>query len=360
MVKAKNNFNPTIAIPPGETLKENIEYLKMSQKELAVRTGISPKHINEIINGKAPITQETAIRFEYVLGIPASFWINLEANYQETIARIKDEEQLESEIEIAEEIPYLQMSKLNWVSSTSDKKEKVKNLRSYFEVSSLKQVPLVFSGAFRKADGESISSYALAAWLRRGELLARSRETNPFNKTKLRNFIPKFRELTLLDPEEFYPQMVNLCASCGIALVLVNHIPKTYVCGATQWIGTNKAVVQLSVRGARADIFWFTFFHEIAHIILHEKKENHIQQDKEECTSIEEEANDFARKSLIPQDEYSDFITNGGYLNKASIISFAKSIGVHPCIVIGRLQHDRIIGYHEYSNLKPSFKIVMV
>jgi len=355
MVRKRDDFTPTIAIPPGETLKENLKYLGMTQYELARRTGLSPKHINEIIKGKSAITEETALKLEYVLGIPASFWNNLESNYQETLARLKDDKELEEEYEIAKKIPYSDMSKYHWVENTKDKKARVRNLRSFFAVSSLKQVPLVISGAFRKSDGPNTSSYALAAWLRRGILLGSKIKTEPFNKQNLKKLIPCFRELTTKNPDEFYPEMVELCASCGIALVLVQHLPKTYACGATQWINAYKAVIQLSIRGSRADIFWFTFFHEIAHIILHDKKEFHLQESNENKCD-EGEADEHASNWLIPPSEYENFVESGVY-NRSSIISFSKKIGVHPCIVVGRLLHDKKIEYTHFNDLRPSFCI---
>jgi len=356
MARRRDDFTPAVAIPPGETLKENLEYLGMPQNELARRTGLSPKHINEIIKGKSAITEETALKLEYVLGIPASFWNNLESNYQETLARLKDDKELEEEYEIAKEIPYSHMSKYNWIENSKDEKARVKNLRSFFGVSSLRQVPLVFSGAFRKADGPNTSSYALAAWLRKGILLGNKIKTEPYNKQSLKKLIPRFRELTLRHPNEFYPEMVELCASCGIALVLVQHLPKTYACGATQWLTSDKAVVQLSIRGARADIFWFTFFHEIAHILLQDKKEFHIQESNNN-TCDEDEADERASNWLIPPSEYEAFVESDAYYNRSSIMSFSKKVGVHPCIVVGRLLHDNKIEYTKYSDLRPSFYI---
>ncbi len=81
-VKDKNQFKPDIAIPPGETLKEVLEHQNLKQVDFCKRLGVSEKMISQIINGLAPITPQIAFKFESVLGIPASFWINLESNYQ--------------------------------------------------------------------------------------------------------------------------------------------------------------------------------------------------------------------------------------------------------------------------------------
>jgi len=342
MAKERMEYVPSIAVPPGETLKEYLNNIEMTQVDLARRTGLTPKHISAIINGTAPITQETALKLEYVLGIPASFWNNLEVNYRETLARLKAEEDIEKEEDIAREIPYAAIAKLGWVEPTNKAKEKVVNLRNFFGVASLTLIPKVFEEnfAFRISESFDASNYALATWLRKGEIQAKEIQTEPFNKNKLKRLVPTFRSLTLEDPEVFFPKMVELCASCGIALVLVPLIPKTHICGATNWVKSDKAIVQLSVRGARADIFWFTFFHEIAHIILHDEKENHLQGYKnDKC--IENGADEQARDWLIPPESYKKFIQQGNYNNKESIKQFAKQIGVHPCIVVGRLANDK-------------------
>lgn len=349
----------SIAIPPGETLREHLDDIEMTQVELSKRIGLTPKHINEIINGKSPITQETSLKLEYVLGIPASFWNNLEANYRETLARLEAEKEIENEENIAREIPYAEIAKLGWVNPTRKNKEKVMNLRTYFGIASLNLLPNVFKGAFafRVANSNNVSNYALATWLRRGEIKAEMIKTDSFNKGKLKKLVPEFRQLTLESPEKFYPKMVELCALCGIALVLVPHISRTYVCGATNWIRPNKAIIQLSVRGARADIFWFTFFHEIAHIILHDRKQFHLQESKNNVC-VEDEADEQAGSWLIPLKEYDEFINTKYYNDRENIILFAKKIGIHPCIVVGRLLHDKKIQYNQYSDLRPSFKIV--
>lgn len=86
----RHTYQPDIAIPPGETLRETIEALGMSQAELAQRTGRTTKDIKEIIMGKAAITPDGALQFERVLRVPASFWNNLESNYRDTVARLAE------------------------------------------------------------------------------------------------------------------------------------------------------------------------------------------------------------------------------------------------------------------------------
>jgi len=353
--KDNKNFMPTIAIPPGETIRENMEFLGMNQEELAARLGITPKHLSNILNGNAPITYETALKLETVIGPSAQFWMNLETNYQLDKARLEKQEELNSDLEIIKEIPYKKMSDFRWLENTTDKAERVMNCREFFGVANLFLIKTSYSVMFRKQkQTKEISDLSVLAWLRKAELEGLSVEVEKFNKRKLKSLIPIFRELTMKEPSEFYPEIKKLCADCGVALVLVENLPKTYICGATIW-RNDKAILALSVRGKRADIFWFTFFHELAHLINHSKKEFHINYEND---AEEDEADEIASNYLIPDKLYEKFIEEYSYKDKKLIIDYSHEIGIAPCILVGRLLHDKLIDYKHYSDLRPSFEIV--
>lgn len=352
--KERNKFMPTIAIPPGDTIRENMEFLGMNQKELAARLGITTKHLSNIINGNSPITYETALKLESVIGPSAQFWMNLETNYQLNKARLEEQEQLDADLEILKEIPYKKMSEFGWVKETSRRIERVLQCREFFGVASLSLVKDSYNVAFRKQKQiKGISDLAVLAWLRKAEIEGLSMEVGKFNKSKIKKLIPTFRALTLEDPEKFYPQMKRLCAECGVALVLVESLPKTYICGATIW-RKDRAILALSVRGKRADIFWFTFFHELAHLLHHSKQEFHISYERDH----EEDADKLASNYLIPDELYEKFINEYNYKDKKLIVDYAHEIGIASCILVGRLLHDEKIDYKAYSDLRPSFEIV--
>ncbi|HHV17166.1 MAG TPA: HigA family addiction module antidote protein [Gelria sp.] len=353
MVNKKNNtqFMPTVAIPPGGTIRENMEFLGMNQKELAARLDITPKHLSNILNGNAPITYDTALKLESVIGPGAQFWMNLETNYQLNKTRLEEQKKIDLDLEILKQIPYKEMSKFGWVKETADRTERVFNCRGYFGVAELSSIKTSYAVAFRTHKQiREISDLGVLAWLRKAELEGLNVEVEKFNKRKIKSLIPTFRDLTMKDPAEFYPEMRRLCAECGVALVLVPCLPKTYICGATIW-RNNKAILALSVRGKRADVFWFTFFHELAHLINHSTNEFHISYDKED------EADDIASNYLISEEQYRNFIEKYDYQNKAQIINYSSEIGIAPFILLGRLQHDGLIGYQYYNDLIPSFEI---
>ena len=89
-----HSWAPDYAVVPGLTLQETLEELGMTQRELASRSGLSPKTINRIVKGDDPITPETANKLELVTGVPASLWNNLEKRYRESVAKVEQHERL--------------------------------------------------------------------------------------------------------------------------------------------------------------------------------------------------------------------------------------------------------------------------
>ncbi|MFW6271073.1 MAG: HigA family addiction module antitoxin [Bacillota bacterium] len=356
MVEQKKYF-ADVAVPPGDTLKELLEVNNMTQAELANRIDMSNKHINQIIKGKTSLTPETALKLEKIFDPPASFWLNLEANFQAAEARLKDKGK-KSEQNIAKKIPYSEMEKLSWVEKTDSLRQKIDNLRNFFRVSNLNAIGTVYEAAYRTSKPDKINPLALAAWLERGEFLARDIEVNNFSKEKLKSYIPHLREMTTQEPSEFYNKIKDKLAECGIAFVIVPYLSGTYAQGSVKWLAPNKVMLQMSLRYKYADIFWFSFFHEIGHIMLHSKKETYIEFDLEDREDIEEEADKFAAKVLIPKKEYNYFIEKGNFSRRA-IKEFASSLKIDPGIVVGRLQFEGKIGYDKLNGLKTKYNLAL-
>lgn len=345
----KNQFTPDYAVPPGETLLETLDAIGMSQAELAERTGRSKKTVNEIINGKAAITPETALQFERVLGIPAGFWNNLERNYQESLARINEQKSLQRQINWLKKMPVNALVKMGYLKKHADKVRQLQEMLNFFGIASPEQWEARWMGAqvsYRTSKVFSNNPYAIASWLRMGELTARNISCKPFDESKFRNSLMSIRKLTVKPPEHFQDEVIRLCAEAGVAVVFVPEIPGIRASGATWWATPNKAVIQLSLRYKSDDQLWFSFFHEAGHILLHGKKEVFIEGDG--SNSKEDEADKFASDFLIPQKLYKQFIQAGRY-SKAAIQQFASELDIAPGIVVGRLQHDGKI-HHSFCN----------
>lgn len=342
----------TIATPPGATIREQLEDRGMTQKEFALRMDMSEKHISRLISGDVRLTSDVALRIEYVLGVPAQFWMNLETIYQEKYARARAENEMDADIEIAKQFPYVEMAKLGWVEPTRIATEKVTNLRMYFQVAKLDALDsLTIPGiAYRRTEVKTKSNYALAAWAQRARIEARDRDVSSINLEKLERYIPYIRAMTLEDPETFCPKLVSMLAECGIALVFLPHMKGSFLHGAS-FIDGNKIVMGLTVRDRDADRFWFSLFHEIAHIL-----KGHIGKTNGATDDDEKDSDMFSAEVLIPSSEFEAFVKHRVF-TECAIREFANSIGIAPGIVVGRLQKENIIGFEQMHGLKQQYMI---
>ncbi|WP_417666418.1 HigA family addiction module antitoxin [Pseudidiomarina sp.] len=358
MVDIRNEFQPDYAVSPGDVLNFELDLRKMTQQELSKRTGLTPKHIISILKAKAAITPETAIKLERALGMPAEYWLNLQAHYHEIRARIAEEEQLERDLGWLKRIPIGAMIKLRWIEKYKDKKQQLIEVLRFFGIASVEQWDDMWprlNVAYRQSQTNEVYAEALSAWLRQGEIEASNIECAPYNRALFIKTLNDVKSLTTTKPTHFVPAMQELCASAGVAVVFVPALPKTGVSGATRWLNKEKAVIQLSLRYKTDDHLWFTFFHEVGHILLHGKKELFLEGNNGMDKEKEDEANIFAENELIPQKLFSSFIAEKNF-SKASISSFAESIGIAPGIVVGQLQHRKLLDVRFCNDLKQRFK----
>jgi Zn-dependent peptidase ImmA (M78 family) len=157
--------------------------------------------------------------------------------------------------------------------------------------------------------------------------------------------------MTMDNPEDIKRTLVKICKSSGVAVVFVAELPKTHLSGATQWLSPEKALIQLSCRHKSDDHFWFTFFHESGHILLHGKKDVFIEEQNGSNDAQEKEADAFASQTLVPPPKMKAFLDDWAG-DEATLLNFAKSLGIAAGIVVGQLQHKGVIGYHQFTNLR--------
>lgn len=352
-------FKPDYAIAPGETVKETLETLEMTQADLAGRTGLTAKTINLIIKGAAPITATTAMQFEAVLGPPASFWMNLERQFQEDLARRREADSLEGDLGWLDTIPVRAIEDRGYIPKGLQSIELLRAALRFFGVASVQQWKLLWKespASYRASPAFEKDPGAVAVWLRLGELEARNRKTAPWDPAKFRSMLDEARSLTNQNPTVFKPALEGRCAAAGVAVAFVPELPKIRMSGATRWLTPTKALLQLNLRYKTNDQLWFTFFHEAGHLLLHGKRDKFLEEkDPQETTnSYEREADQFAADKLIPPALYRRFITGRVAFNKKDIVAFASECGIHPVIVVGRLQHDKLIPFRQHNDLKQS------
>lgn len=340
---------------PGDTILETLEFLKMSQVEFSERIGKTPGKVNDIISGKAPITVNTALQLEKVLGIETQFWLNRESNYREKLARLEQQEQLEESMNWLRDQPLKELFEQGYLSTKKVCVDLVEELLQFYGVASPVQWKNLYINNyvhtnFRKSDKQSEKLSCMAAWLRIGELKLRQNHYAAYNKEEFKSALHQIKKLVQRQPEDYAEKLASLCAHAGVALVYSKSMKKAPISGATRWVA-NTPLIQITDRYKTNDSFWFTFYHEAGHILLHGKKDIFIEEfeEAEIEKEKEDEANSFARDWLLPDsflDQLSKPITEG------QIRRIANNYDVHPAIVVGRLQHLKIVPPHFGSNLK--------
>lgn len=350
-------------IHPGETLKEILEERDMSQKELSLRTGFSGKHISTILNGEKNISVSFAKKLEYALNIDAEFWMNLQNQYDKELIEFDELHSIsEKEVSIFKSLKniFSYIVEKGFISDVKQKEQSILELRKFFNVSNLDSIPsIVSAGAFRAQTSVNYDPYVLFAWLKICESLSEKIETEyvPQEKQieKLLALCPKIKELSLLSQEKFITELQNYFSSCGIAFVIIPAFEGAPVQGFIKTNQDGKTTIGMTFRQKRADIFWFTLFHEIGHFINGDSKQKFIDFESVENTR-ETKADNFAQKLLLDSSAYSQFV-NENNISLKRIISFAESQNVAPSIVIGRLQHDKVIDWHEYTDVIQKYEV---
>jgi len=345
-----------LPIPPGELLAEELDVRGMSQKELADRTGRPEQTVSEIINGKKGITHDTALELEKVLGIPASFWVNLEGSFQLTKARLRDLNELDRQEDWLGFFPVREMKQRDLVPKTTDKREILTALLKFFGVASftaLKQRQEAILG-YRITPKSTVSLGALWTWLREGEVQALEIDTEPYDEDRFREALEEIRSITTQQkPREFIQQMSEICASAGVAFVVTKEYPKSGASGVARWLSPDMAMIQLSTKRRFCDMFWFSFFHEAKHVLDRQRRRIFVNGINDEPVS-EDAANKFAADTLIPPSAWASFVATQTW-SHVGVAQFAQRLGIHPEIIVGRMQHEKVIPPNFLNDMRRRF-----
>jgi addiction module HigA family antidote len=347
---------------PGDTIQEHIDFIGMSQAELAERIGRSVPKLNELIKGKAPITKETAAKLEYVLGIDASFWLNKEKYYQEELLEIEQLEFLETCKSWVTGFPVAALKKMKLLPDTNKKPELAEGLLKFFRVASPNEWSTIYEGhslAFKIELKHTTDPKAISAWLRIGELQANQIKLNEFDKKKLTDALPIMQEIAFNESANWKEDLQKVCASFGVALVYSPCLSKAPIYGAARWI-KNKSIplIQLTDRKKDYNAFWFSFFHELAHIRYHNKSDifidgiDNIQPDQNK----EKEADHFASK-MVFNELLKEKALNQNLDNVDKLKSFSKENKIHLSILISQLQRLDKINYNDFTANKLKSKV---
>ncbi|HNF86668.1 MAG TPA: HigA family addiction module antitoxin, partial [bacterium] len=332
MIRA-NEYFPQSVTHAGADLDEKLKELGMGVKEFAIRTDKPEKTIIAVIKGDSAITPDMAVQFEQVLKIPAHFWLNRQRQYDESIARSKQKEMIQEAEDWASSFPLKEMLKLKWIRSFSSKSEAVTALFEFFGISSPAAWESLYLRSelkvqFRISLAHTKEHHALSAWLRRGERQAGELDVPDYSEKNFKQALPEIKTVMAKHPKDFFTKLQSLCKEAGVKVVHTPCLPKTPISGATRWLN-DTPLIQMSGRYKRNDSFWFTFFHEAGHILLHGKKDIFLEnvQYGDRDDEKEEEANFFSQKWVFSESEKTNVLSYAdktGRLTHADVIEFAK------------------------------------
>jgi HTH-type transcriptional regulator/antitoxin HigA len=346
-------LQPDWISPPGETVEDLLEERRWTQAELAERTGLTRKHINDLLRGRAHISADTASRLDKVLGGTAQFWLTREAQYRAALERRQELEVLEQQADWLSELPLKWMIDQGWVRTCTTTGEQVAECLRYFGVAAVNawreryEAP---SAAYRASDTVDKKPGAVAAWLRQVEREADRLGCMPYDKSQFQRSLPSLRDLTTEpDPAVFVSAMQQMCAACGVAAVIVPAPPGCPVHGATFWSDPHRAILALTLRYKTNDQLWFSFFHEAAHILKHSKKLLVLEGSEGLDPKLEQEADTFAADLLIPPDKVRSLY---GLRSAAQVQQAARRLAIAPGIVVGRMQNEGWLPWRNLNKLK--------
>ena len=349
---------------PGKKLESLLKANSMTRKELAARTSVSEKHISTLISGERNITASFARKLGYVFdGYDAKYWMHLQNDYDSAELEKKERNNITDEEfavlkHLDDVIRYLVNTdnSEDGIKPSDSPADKVMKLRSLLKISDLTLMPKVSYNAAYRAQLTSnimVDPYVLFAWQSICEAETRDIKANTaLDVSMLKDRLKDIKALMFDRLADGLTKLQKIMSECGIRFNVVRNFRGAPVQGFIKNITDEKSgqqlILCLTLRGARADTFWFTLFHEIAHVINGDYKAKFVDFDSENGEA-ETKADTFARDFLIPPQEYMSFIREHSSVNWDDIEEFAQKIGVAPFIVLGRLQKDQIVDWSQFN-----------
>ena len=351
-------YKDRMAFHPGYYIQEELEALEMTQEEFAKRLDTTPKNLSILIRGEQSLSIDMAMKLARFFGTSINFWLNLQNAFNIKLAEFRSEEETERERILLKSFDYKYFENGNEsVAHTGKKDEQILNLRKYLGVSTLsvfrkRDVTTFFRSAADEMTEDEIIKANVMVQIAVNK--AMKIDAPRYNRKKLEELLPYILEETI-NEKAFYPFLREAFRHAGVVFIAVPNMPGSTIIGAVRRVN-EKMLMMMNGKRMNADVFWFTIFHEIGHIlngdygitVEHEAMEN----------DPEYEADRFAEKMLIPENEYKDFVENNVFTMK-TIKEFASSIKRNPSIVLGQLERDGIIKTDDsrFSALRWKYRI---
>lgn len=344
---------------PGLTLATVLEKKGISKEAFSNSIGKSVDYVEDILSSKKPISEQLAQTIATLTSTSSRFWIKRENKYREGLEKITKIDENPNAKRWLESIPVKDIFNFKWLSPAPAKQSRLTDCLDYFEVGDIKEWHTKYQNVlstvrFKKSNAYASKLGAMAAWLRQVQRIAEVQVCKKWNPTSFEQSLSRIRDLTRKkDPSIFLSKLSEICCESGVSFVVLRTPKGCPASGVSWFLSGEKAVIALSFRYLSDDHFWFTFFHEAAHLLLHGNTKIHVESDDTETDAEELEANMFSARTLIPE-KFKEQLTKIP-INTKSIISYATKVGVSPGIVVGQLQFNKRIEHYQFNGLKRRF-----
>ncbi len=348
-----SSFKENEIVHPGVILRQMLEELNLSQKDLSDAVGKSTPVINDILQRRRSISPEFAYMLEAVIpDIPAEEWLSYQSQYDLAMVRQNNEvatkrQNLESwnELKSLFNASYLK-KKLGLTGAPEENMEKVFQIFGVSSIKELQDKATHTESYFRRSTTSSVDLNNLMTWL----LLVR-KKSDDLPSPKVQFDIKQIGDLTQKLNYVFYKnedtkeKTRKILNKYGIKFVIEQNLDRTPIDGYAFWDGDNPTIA-VSLRYKRLDNFAFSVMHELGHIVKHIKKNKSkdfidiIKTNTDDHS--EQEANAFAVKALngdAPLDELFARISKSPFTARIPIESTAKTYKISASIIAGQFQH---------------------
>lgn len=355
---------PNWSSPPGETITRLMGSKEIDAAELADAMGMLIDDFNALIQGHRRLTEENASVLAANLGSTSRFWLARDAAYVLDMARLDGDGSDASEASWLASMPASSMRKFGWVTKGIRAKERLREeILAFFGCETIQEWGKRYSSgvgavAFRTSVSLESDGMATLVWLRAGEIATADRDLPKFNVAAFKKMLPGLKKLSAFKrPSAFLPRLVEACNAVGVAVATVRSPAGCRASGASWFDAKGNPIILLSFRHMAEDHFWFTFFHEAAHVALHGK--NHIDGDGgqvmgNDTERQEQEANDFAQEVLFPA-KLREALRERGYGTKA-VRDVARAAGVTPGIIVGQLEKAGTVPHGQLNHLRHRYR----
>lgn len=349
------------AVAPGEYLQEWLDENSESQGRLASRLGVSRKFVNDLVNGRARLSDEMAIRLGRATGIPANSWIRFESGYRADLARLADEKTLgEHAAKIPDETcTYLR--KRGYITCTRQKPgELVGEFLAYHgfgtwaayedETSSMWSGEYALA-ALKETRSAEVDRVTLSTWLRAGEMTEAFElgRTATYSEAELIGLLPELRERTSRPDGQMLGDLTRMLRKVGVVFVVVEPPAKFPLHGITRWLAHSVPMIQQTGRRQTDGFITWTLFHELGHVMKDPRGELHLEYNKSQRNTVAERgANAFAREVLFDAEGIERV---RGLTSDSAIRSAAAALGVSPGLIVHHLHRTRQLSYSHGNQL---------